>query len=436
MEVPHRRRWRRPVAATTALAVLAISAWLLTDYFRVGRPGAQPTAEGSAPAVAQEATDPGPPEVSFSIGYSGDVLMHMPVLESTPQGSGDITSMVAAQTPWVEGVDVALCGMEVPVSPDGVYTGYPSFGMPAQVVSSLSASGWDGCATASNHSVDRGQEGVEATLDALEANGMGHAGTFRSEQDAETLFQLYDIEREGRIITIAQISTTHDLNGYEDPTGHSVGINDAEVVKQAAIKARAAGADLVIAHAQVGPEYSTAPDPEQEHYAQALANTAEIDVLFGAHPHVPQPSVKLEGGVDGKGMWVSYSAGNYISNQQEDSAAVLSDVGLFVWVDVTAHSDGSVSVDGLQWRPFTTDTAAGHVLRDLAALHEGERPEGLQISDEEIERRWSTLMSFMDSSTMAQTPATPTGSGPVALSEDQIRSRTAQASPSPTSSSS
>ena len=107
-----------------------------------------------------------------------------------------------------------------------------------------------------------------------------------------------------------------------------------------------------------------------------------------------------------------------------------------MWVDVTAHSDGSVSVDGLQWRPFTTDTAAGHVLRDLAALHEGERPEGLQISDEEIERRWSTLMSFMDPSTMAQTPATPTGSGPVALSEDQIRSRTAQASPSPTSSSS
>ncbi|WP_341769417.1 CapA family protein [Actinomyces bowdenii] len=427
--VPHRRRWRRAAAATAALAVIALTAWAVTDHLHTGRPGGSDTSLHSP--LAQRATTPALAEVSFSVGYAGDVLMHMPVLESTPQGSGDISSLVAAQTPWVEGVDLALCGLEVPVAPDGMYSGYPSFGMPGQVVTSLAGAGWDGCATASNHSVDRGQEGVEATLDALEANGMGHAGTFRSAEDAGTPFQLYDIERGGRTITIAQIATTHDLNGYEDPTGSSVGINDAEAVKQAAIRARAAGADLVVAHAQVGPEYDSTPHPDQIHYAQALANTAQIDAVFGAHPHVPQPSVKLEGGVEGRGMWVSYSAGNYISNQDEEAAGLLSDVGLFVWIDVTAHSDGTVTVDGLNWRPFTMDTAAGHLVRDLAALHEGQRPEGLQISEEEIERRWSALMGFMDPATMAQAPATPSGPVPVVLTEEQIRSRAAQASASP-----
>ena len=42
--------------------------------------------------------------------------------------------------------------------------------------SSLQAQGWDGCSTASNHSVDRGFAGVTATLDALDAAGLGHVG--------------------------------------------------------------------------------------------------------------------------------------------------------------------------------------------------------------------------------------------------------------------
>lgn len=419
---PHSRRWAKPVAVCAVVALAAATAWALTDRYWGSGPGSQVTAGAVATDEPSGASaSPTAKDVSFTVGYAGDVLMHMPVLESTPQASGDIAPLMEAQTPWVEGLDLALCGLEVPVAPDGVYTGYPSFGMPAQVVSSLAAMGWDGCATASNHSVDRGQEGVEATLDALEANGMGHAGTFRSAEDAAIPFQLYELQREGRTITIAQISTTHNLNGYEDPTGHSVAVNDAEAVKQAAIRARAAGADLVVAHAQVGTqEYSTTPDHEQIEYAQALANTAEVDLLFGAHPHVPQQSVKLEGGVDGKGMWVSYSAGNAISNQDESSAALLSDVGLLVWADITAHGDGTVSVEGLNWRPFTTDIAAGHIVRDLAALHDGERPEGLAIPAEEIERRWSALQEVVDPSTMADAPPSPSGAEPTVLTEEQI----------------
>ena len=45
--------------------------------------------------------------------------------------------------------------MEMPVSPDGVPSGYPVFGSTTAVVDALSRSGWDGCATASNHSWDQ-----------------------------------------------------------------------------------------------------------------------------------------------------------------------------------------------------------------------------------------------------------------------------------------
>lgn len=377
----------------------------------------------------------------FTVGYAGDVLMHMPVMESTPGASGDITANIAAETPWVEGLDLALCGMEVPVAPDGIYSGYPSFGTSAEVVAALARSGWDGCATASNHAADRGEAGVVATLDALDTHGLGHAGTYRSRQDASVPFALYELERGGRTVTVAQISTTMDLNGLEDPTGYSVSLNDVGAITKAATSARAAGADLVVVHSQLGEEYETTPNDKQVSYAQSLADSGQVDILFGAHPHVPQPAEKLSGGVGGKGMWVSYSAGNYISNQDEECCAPLSDVGQLVWADVTSHADGSVSVDKLNWHPFTMDLAGGYKIRDMAALHNGERPADLGLSTEEIDRRWSLLTSQVkDASTMSTTPPKATGPAPTIPSRDEVITRagahpgsqgTTSASPSP-----
>ena len=364
-------------------------------------------------------------DVRFTVGYAGDVLMHMPVLSSTPGASGDITDNVAAETPWVEGLDLALCGMEVPVAPDGVYSGFPTFGAPSEVVGALARSGWDGCATASNHSADRGEEGVVATLDALDSHGLGHAGTYRSREDASVPFALYELERGGRTVTVAQISTTMGLNGLDDPTGYSVSLNDVGAITKAATSARAAGADLVVVHSQLGEEYETTPNDAQVSYAQALADSGQVDILFGAHPHVPQPAEKLSGGVKGKGMWVSYSAGNYISSQDESYCGPLSDVGQLVWADVTSHADGSVSVDKLNWHPFTVDQGAGYKVRDLAALHNGERPAGLSLDEEEVERRWSMLTSDVkDASTMSTTPPKSTGSAPTIPSREEVIKRT------------
>ena len=389
------------------------------------------TVPAQSPTPSASASVGGSQDVHFTVGYAGDVLMHMPVMESTPAGSGDITANIAAETPWVEGLDLALCGMEVPVAPDGVYSGYPAFGTSTEVVAALARSGWDGCATASNHAADRGEAGVVATLDALDAHGLGHAGTYRSQQDASVPFALYELERDGRTVTVAQISTTMDLNGLEDPTGYSVSLNDVGAITKAAKSARAAGADLVVVHSQLGEEYETTPNDKQVSYAQSLADTGQVDIFFGAHPHVPQPAEKLSGGVGGKGMWVSYSAGNYISNQDEECCAPLSDVGQLVWADVTSHADGSVSVDKLNWHPFTMDLAGGHKIRDLAALHNGEQPAGLGLSKEQIDRRWSLLTSQVkDTSTMATTPPKPTGPAPTIPSREEVITR-AGAHPAP-----
>lgn len=360
-----------------------------------------------------------PPDIHLTIGYGGDVLMHMPVLADTEGGRGDIGPLIADAKPWFAGADLALCGMEVPVSPDSVPSGYPTFGTVPGVVEALAASGWDGCATASNHAWDQGFAGLEATADAMEANGLGFAGTSRDELEAATPYQLYELTREGRTVTVAQLSTTYSLNGFVDDTGWAVAFNDVDWVAAQARAARAAGADIVVLHSQLGAEYARDPVPEQREYAAAIAATGEVDVFFGAHPHVPQTNELVAGGPGGRGMWASYSAGNFISNQSAEQGTVMAGIGTFVWVDVTVHDDvdgtRTISVDALHWHPFTVDNAGGHRVLDLAALARGEVPEGTTLSAAEIAHRWQTVNEILPAETYSEQAPVPTGEPPEPL---------------------
>src|SRR5665811_1598232 len=76
--------------------------------------------------------------------------------------------------------------------------------------------GWDGCSTASNHSMDRGMAGVSATLDALDAAGLGHAGTARNATESSQP-QMYELRRAGQTIRVAQIAAAYGTNGLPIP---------------------------------------------------------------------------------------------------------------------------------------------------------------------------------------------------------------------------
>ena len=408
------------VAVLVVCLALAVTTFLLLDRdASVGAAAsATPGAGGATGADPSPTPSAAPTEARFTIGYAGDVLTHMPVMDDTAGGGGDIEPLIAAARPWSEGVDLALCGMEVPVAPDGVPSGYPVFGSTTAVVDALSRSGWDGCATASNHSWDQGFDGVVATADALRADSMGYSGTNRTQAEAAAPYQLYELTRGGMTITVAQLSSTYGLNGFSADPDWAVNLNDVAWVDAQARAAREAGADVVVLHTQLGEEYSTEPVPEQTEFARAVAQTGQVDVLFGAHPHVPETNELLPGGPGGRGMWVSYSAGNFISNQSEDLGTILVEVGLFVWVDVvvTQDADGtrSAGVEALHWHPFTVDLNGGHRLVDLAAAQQGRVPEGATLSAEEIGRRWQAVTDVVNAQTLADAPPAPSGDAPVA----------------------
>ncbi|MFH5822531.1 CapA family protein [Georgenia sp. AZ-5] len=385
-----------------------------------GAPGDDDAGAGGGREEHTTGGDDAPGEVIFTILSAGDVLPHHSVNVAAQRGDGsyDYVPLMSALEPWTAGADLALCSLEVPLAPPGEpVTAYPVFGAPQELVHSLAELGWDGCSTATNHALDRGLEGAAHTLDVLDAVGLGHVGTARRPAEAAAP-QLYELERAGRRVVVAHIAATSVVNGPGPPAGAEWALRRldvGELIAQAAA-ARAAGADVVVASLHWGTEYVLAPVAEQVRAAQALAGSGEVDLVLGAHPHVAQPLEELPGGPGGEGMWVAWSMGNFISNQDVVCCVMETATGVLVTATVRVPARGDVTVEA-GWTAVTVDRAGGqrvHLLHELAA---GARPPGLTLDPATIGARAARVTEVMGTPERTEPPR-PTGPGPRVVGRD------------------
>lgn len=429
MPRPRRYRSRRwPILVVVLFAALGVAAaafgltWL--DRPRDSAATLPTTAVTTATATPTPTPTPTPdPDVSFSLVAAGDVLPHLPVLSSARTADGyDFTPLLAGMDPWVRGADLALCHLEVPIAPTGqAPSGYPIFGAPAQIAADLREQGWDGCSTASNHSVDRGFAGVTATLDALDAAGLGHAGTARSQAEADQP-QLYQLQRSGRTITVAHLAATYGTNGMpiDSDKPWSLNLIDTAKIVAQATAARAAGADVVLVSLHCCTEYVTQPTADQVAYAQALADSGVVDLVIGHHAHVPQPVAKLAGGPRGEGMWVAYGLGNYLSNQDQNCCVAETAAGILLSVQFHATGAfpaqgipaGPVQVADVEWTAITVDRTGGHRVHALVDIAGGS--DGLS-AQEVAARRARVAEAAGTAAPERTTPLTPTGPDPTVV---------------------
>ena len=215
--------------------------------------------------------------------------------------------MFASAKPDISGADLAICHMETPYGkPSGPFTGYPIFEVPPSIATTIHDVGYDSCSTASNHSLDGGEAGIDRTLDALDAAGVKHTGTARSAAEAATPDLL-----QANGVTVAQLSYAFGFNGLKRPAGKPWLANLISVPKilADARRAKAAGASVVIVSLHFGTEYQHAPNAQQLSVAHALLASPDVDLILGCHVHVVQPFQKING------KWVAYGMGNQIATQ-------------------------------------------------------------------------------------------------------------------------
>jgi poly-gamma-glutamate synthesis protein (capsule biosynthesis protein) len=293
---------------------------------------------------------------------TGDVLIHQD-LELTAgalqdDGSYDFSSVLAPVAPLIRAADLAICHFETPVAPrGGPYRGYPSFAVQPEIVDALAGAGYDLCSTASNHSLDDGAGGLVRTLDALDAAGIAHSGTYRTEADSRTP-TIVDVHG----IKVGHVAAAYGLNGGGPPADRAWEVSLADVpdvdgMLAAAARAKAAGAQVVIASLHCCVEYQHDPTDAQMAAVRTLLASPDIDLVLGHHAHVVQPFEEIGG------KWVAYGLGNFVAEMAKEGDPYDEVAARFTF---TRGGDGHFRVTTAQAIPLHVDVLAGRVRVDPA----------------------------------------------------------------------
>ena len=313
--------------ARRRLVAIAVVAGAVLLLLLLALRGCSDDSGGEQSAAPEETTE-------FTVSVSGDLLIHSPVFfqaQALAGGAGyEFGPMLEQLRPYVKDADLAICHVETPVSDVAPPSGLPTFNAPPELADAVVDTGWDICDTASNHSTDQGQEGVDGTAEVLDNAGIGHTGSFASEKDRD---EPLIVRVKG--VRVALVAFTTGSNGLV-PEDYSLNVaSEPDEVIADARAAREAGADVVIVNmhwfSETVDEYSTEPSTEQIEFAEALVAAPEITAVVGQGPHVVQP---IEW-IDDKP--VVYSEGNLLANQ--GAAAGLADAsqdGIVALLDFVA----------------------------------------------------------------------------------------------------
>ncbi|MDM4722153.1 CapA family protein [Micromonospora sp. WMMA1363] len=315
--------------------------------------GTSPTVPGGQPTVPGE----------LRLVAAGDVLVHPALTDQARRDARragrpglDFAPMFAGVAPAIGGADLALCHLETPLAPpDGPFAGYPAFSAPPQVLDGIQAAGFDGCSTASNHTLDQGVDGVVRTLDALDASGLGYTGSARSAAEAETP-RIYEVAG----ARVAHLSYTQNFNGLRRPPGKRwlANLIDPAEVLSAARRARTAGADIVVLSLHWGTEYQHRPDTTQESWARQLIASPDVDLILGHHAHAVQPFRRV-----GE-KWVVFGMGNQLARHATPIDA--NREGIMARATFTRDGSGRWRVSRMEALPTWTELRPDIRLVDLA----------------------------------------------------------------------
>lgn len=206
---------------------------------------------------------------------------------------------------YMQDADITTANMEVPVAGEEFgLSGYPQFNAPPEIIDALKGAGVDIVNNATNHSMDRGGEGVVASTGNMRERGVLYTGSYASDQDKSVP---HIIEANG--ITVGFLGFTYGTNSLPVEQEHFASLIDDTLADQVA--ALDSQVDVAVVMLHMGDEYAPLPNEFQEETATAALD-AGADLVLGGHPHVVEPFAGP--------VW--YSHGNFLHGQWEEPTKV------------------------------------------------------------------------------------------------------------------
>ncbi len=301
-------------------------------------------------------------ESTASVGVTGDMLLHKPLINSAATADGyDFSEMFSYVREYYQSYDCMIANLETTLGgrEAGPYQGYPHFNCPDAIVDGLLDAGVDMLLTANNHSFDTGYNGMMRTVQVLQQKGMAYLGTRATEEDD------FYVVRQINGIRIGMVCYTYETDcPYEGQKALNciyLGKTASKMVNSfhygkldrfcanvasTLLKMKEQGADFTMVFLHWGDEYSLKPNTQQQRMAQMLCELG-VDVIVGGHPHVVQPFDVLTSALGHK-TYCIYSVGNALSNQRAETLstrnAQYTEDGMIFGVEFEKWSDGTARI--------------------------------------------------------------------------------------------
>ena len=202
----------------------------------------------------------------------------------------------------IRNADLAFANLECPVTKKGKAFKDKKFVFRADPASikAVRRTGFDMLSLANNHIMDYGEEGLSSTINYCSKSGVVYSG---AGTDLAKARKISILKRKGITYGLLSYSMTYPKEFWatSERAGAAYGERNAVIED---IKNAKKEADVVIVSFHWGEELAEKP----RGYQVEMAHTAidyGADIVFGHHPHVPQP-IEIY-----KGKPVFYSLGNY-----------------------------------------------------------------------------------------------------------------------------
>lgn len=335
------------------------------------KPDQNTTIQFSQPEEVGETTPEGPPQLvsTAAIGVQGDLLMHLPVIETcVTDGGYDFSYIFQYMKPYTKSYDYMVANLETTLGGTAFpYRGNPSFNCPDQLLTAVKDMGCDMLLTANNHSYDTLMTGIDRTLQQVRGAGIETLGTRLNGN--EKRYSVIDVNG----IQVGMVCYTFSL-GMDAETGNPMLNNNSPMEKPEQInyfsngnlnklysemadilpQMKADGAEATVLYIHWGTEYDLIGDENQRAIAQKMCDMG-VDVIVGGHPHVVQPMTLLTSNTDSEHKTVCiYSLGNAVSNQRREEMNMKTghtEDGVLFSMTFEKYSDGTVRVSAVDVLP-------------------------------------------------------------------------------------
>lgn len=347
-------------AVTIAMGVLA-GLKLSTYYITSNSSNEKPSKDDVEAVIVKE-----PKDYEAKLIMVGDALIHWGVYNDAKQsdGSYDFKPMLANFKNISSKYDLAYYNQETVLGGASLgYSSYPRFNSPQEVGDAFIDAGFNMVSLATNHTMDKGEQGVLNSVEYWKTHPeVAASGQWSSEEErTASIATVYEKNN----IKYAFISYTIWNNGLPTPYGKSYLNNEySEEKAKADIESVRDKVDFVIVAMHWGTEYSFKVDYKQAEIADYLSSLG-VDLIIGAHPHVIQTVEYIN---DNK-TFVIYSLGNFISDQDD----IDNFTGLAIEVTLKKHVDVDDNVTNMVVDPkaqlvYTTTVKRGGINHDFRII--------------------------------------------------------------------